>query len=140
MNPPAGSPAPAPPHHHHKRQPHPADAEFLRAQIGQANVPPGPPADSYRIVGYADGLIGKAKPDCDVLLPRYGSGLKFPDKNNPRPDDVLWGGGVRAGLKWDGTFYRDLSRYSHSGSLFWCAYLKPGSGPGNKNGFWFNFV
>jgi len=52
---------------------------------------------------------------------------------------VLWGGGVRAGLKWDGTFYRDLSRYSAGGSLFWSVYLKPGSGPGIKNGYWFNF-
>ncbi len=74
-----------------------------------------------------------------MLRPHYDSGLKFPDKNNPLPTDVLWGGGVRAGVKWDGTFYRDLSRYSTSGSLFWSAYLKPGSGPGIKNGYWFNF-
>jgi len=46
---------------------------------------------------------------------------------------------VRAGLTWDGTFYRDLSRYAASGELFWCAYAKPGSGPGEKNGYWFNF-
>jgi len=42
-------------------------------------------------------------------------------------------------LEWDGTFYRDLARYGQSGALFWSAYLKPGSGPGNKNGYWFNF-
>ena len=65
--------------------------------------------------------------------------MKFPDKNNPQPTDVLWGGGVRAGLKWDGTFYRDLLRYSAGGPLFWSAYFKPGSTPGNKNGYWFNF-
>ena len=74
-----------------------------------------------------------------MLRPHYDSGLKYPDKNNPLPTDVLWGGGVRAGLKWDGTFYRDMNRYGQSGSLFWSAYLKPGSGPGIKNGFWFNF-
>ena len=101
--------------------------------------PPGPTADSYRITGYVDGLIGAAKPECDLLLPHYDSGLKYPDKNNPQPTDVLWGGGVRAGLEWDGTFYRDLARYGQSGALFWSSYLKPGSGPGIKNGYWFNF-
>jgi len=105
-----------------------------------APVPPvGPTADVYRIAGYVDGLIGAKRPECDVLRPHYNSGLKYPDKNNPLPTDVLWGGGVRAGLRWDGTFYRDLSRYGQSGTLFWCSYLKPGSGPGNKNGYWFNF-
>ena len=65
--------------------------------------------------------------------------MKWPDKNNPLPTDPLWGGGVRAGLKWDGTFYRDATRYPAGGSLFWSAYLKPGTGPGIKNGYWFNF-
>ena len=27
----------------------------------------------------------------------------------------------------------------HADSLYWCAYLKPGTGPGIKNGYWFNF-
>jgi hypothetical protein len=45
---------------------------------------------------------------------------------------------VRAG-RWDGTFYRDLARFANSGSLFWNAYLKPGSAAGIKNGFWLNF-
>jgi len=52
---------------------------------------------------------------------------------------VLYGGGVGGGVKWDGRFYRDLLRYSQSGSLFWSAYFKPGSSPGIKNGFWINF-
>ena len=107
--------------------------------LDESAPPPGPTADSYRITGYVDGLIGAAKPECDLLLPHYDSGLKYPDKNNPQPTDVLWGGGVRAGLEWDGTFYRDLARYGQSGALFWSSYLKPGSGPGNKNGYWFNF-
>ncbi len=46
---------------------------------------------------------------------------------------------MRAGVTWDGTFYRDLNRYAGSGPLFWSAYLKPGSAPGLKNGYWFNF-
>ena len=32
-----------------------------------------------------------------------------------------------------------MSRYAGSGQLFWSAYLKPGTGPGIKNGFWINF-
>ena len=74
-----------------------------------------------------------------MLLPHYDSGIKFADDNNPQPDDPLWGPGVAGGVPWDGAFYRDLSRYSQSGPLFWCAYLKPGTGPGIKNGFWINF-
>ena len=101
--------------------------------------PPGPTVDAYRIAGYVDGLVGGKEPECNILLPHYDSGLKWPDSGNPQPDDPLWGGGVRAGLKWDGTFYRDLARYSQSGSLFWCAYLKPGTGPGIGNGYWLNF-
>ena len=65
--------------------------------------------------------------------------MKWPDKNNPRPTDPLWGGGVRAGLKWDGTFYRDVTRYPAGGQFFWSAYFKTGSAPGIKNGYWFNF-
>jgi len=95
--------------------------------------------DAYRIVGYQDGLIGGKRPECDLLLPHYDSGLKWADANNPQPDDPLWDGGVRAGLRWDGTFYRDLSRYAARGEFFWSVYLKPGSGPGMQNGFWFNF-
>jgi len=78
-------------------------------------------------------------PDNDAIAAHWDSGLKWPDPNNPLPTDLLWGGGVRAGLRWDGSFYRDLSRYDASGTLFWSVYLKPGSGPGDKNGFWFNF-
>ena len=93
----------------------------------------------YRIAGYADGLIGTKNPECLPMMARYDSGLKWPDPNNPLPTDLLWGGGVRAGVTWDETFYRDLSRYNQRGSLFWSPYLKPGSGPGLKNGYWFNF-
>jgi len=101
--------------------------------------PPGPTADVYRIAGYTDGLIGAKRPECDILRPRFDSGIRFADKNNPKPDDVRYGGGVGGGVTWDGTFYRDLTRYAGSGSLFWSAYLKPGTGPGIKNGFWLNF-
>ena len=103
-------------------------------------VPPaGPTVDVYRLVGYQDGLVGAAKPGCDILKPHYDSGLKWPDPNNPKPDDPLWGAGIAGGVKWDGTFYRDMSRYGTSGPLFWNAYLKPGTGPGMKNGYWLNF-
>ena len=102
-------------------------------------VAPAPTADAYRIANYSDGLVGAAKPGCDLLLPHFDSGLRFADPNNPLPDDPLWGGGVRAGVTWDGTFYRDLARYAAGGQLFWCAYLKPGSAPGIKNGYWLNF-
>ena len=103
-------------------------------------VPPaGPTVDAYRLVGYVHGLVGAAKPGCDILKPHYDSGLKWPDPNNRKPDDPLWGAGVSGGIKWDGTFYRDMSRYGTSGTLFWCAYLKPGTGPGMKNGYWLNF-
>jgi hypothetical protein len=126
------------PKHHHHRHPHPEDAAFLREVLTPA-PPPGPTADVYRIAGYVDGLVGAAKPECNVLLPHLDSGLKWPDKNNPLPEDPLWGGGVRAGVTWDGTFYRDLARYASSGPRFWSAYLKPGSAPGIKKGFWLNF-
>ena len=72
-------------------------------------------------------------------MPHFDSGLTWADENNPQPGDWLWDGGVDGGITWDGTFYRDMSRYGASGELFWCAYLKPGSGPGMKNGFWLNF-
>ena len=65
--------------------------------------------------------------------------MKWPDQTNPRPEDFRWGAGVRAGRKWDGTFYRDLTRYPAGGALFWSAYFQPGSGPGNQHGFWFNY-
>ena len=113
-------------------------AAALRQEFAPAN-PPDATADCYRIAGYVNGLVGAARPDCDLLLPHWDSGLKWADANNPLPDDPLWGGGVRAGVRWDGTFYRDLSRFAGSGPLFWSAYLKPGSAPGIKNGFWLNF-
>ena len=135
---PAAAPPGPPTHHHHKRRPHPADADFVRRELGESNLPTGPTAEAYRIAGYSDGLVGAKRPECDLLRPRYNSGLKWPDKNNPLPDDPLWGG-VRAGVTWDGTFFRDLTRYAGSGALFWSAYLKPGSAPGIQNGYWLNF-
>ena len=103
-------------------------------------VPPvGPTADAYRIAGYTHGLIGAAKPGCDILKLHFDSGIRFAEKNNPQPDDPLWGAGVAGGVKWDGTFYRDLTRYPAGGELFWSAYFKPGSAPGIKLGYWFNF-
>jgi len=100
---------------------------------------PGPTADAYRLAAYTDGLVGAAKPGCDVLLPHWDSGLRWADANHPQPDDPLWNGGVRAGVRWDGTFYRDAVRYPAGGQLFWSAYFKPGSAAGIKQGFWFNF-
>ena len=84
-------------------------------------------------------LIGVAKPGCDILKPHFDSGIRFADKNNPQPDDPLWGAGVAGGVKWDGTFYRDLTRYLAGAELFWSAYFKPGSAPGIKLGYWLNF-
>ena len=83
-------------------------------------------------------MVG-ASPECDLLRPHWDSGLKWPDPANPKPDDFLWGAGVAGGVKWDGTFYRDLNRYAASGELFWASYLKPGTSAGSKNGFWINF-
>ena len=115
-------------------------AEDIAAALRTEYVPsPDVTADAYRIAGYADGLVGAAKPGCDVLLPHMDSGLKWADSNNPQPDDFLWDGGVRAGVTWDGTFYRDLNRFAGGGQLFWSAYLKPGSEPGDQNGYWLNF-
>ena len=111
---------------------------LLAAEL--ASTPPaGPTADVYRLAAYADGAVGAAKPECDLLLPHWDSGLRWADANNPQPDDWLMDGGVRAGVTWDGTFYRDAARYPAGGPLFWCAYFKPGSAAGIKNGFWFNF-
>src|SRR5437867_8705218 len=101
--------------------------------------PTGPTADAYRIVGYHDGLIGATRPDCDLLLPHFDSGLTWPDENNPQPGDWRFDGGVAGGVTWDGTFWRDMSRYAAGGPLFWSAYLKPGTGPGHQNGYWLNF-
>ncbi len=50
-------------------------------------APTGPTADVYRIAGYTAGLIGAARPHFD-------SGLRWPDPNNPQPDDPPWGAGV----------------------------------------------
>ncbi|MCX6900134.1 MAG: hypothetical protein NT105_15735 [Verrucomicrobia bacterium] len=106
-------------------------------------TPPGPDpaltAAAYRITGYADGLVGAAEPECDLLLPHWDSGLKWLDENNPQPGDWCWDGGVAGGVTWDGTFHRDLTRYAASGPLFWSAYLKAGTSPGSKNGYWLNF-
>ncbi|MCG3150505.1 MAG: hypothetical protein PCFJNLEI_03991 [Verrucomicrobiae bacterium] len=113
-------------------------ARLFNARATPVILPPGPTVDAYRIAGYVDGLIG-ATPESDLLKPHFDSGLTWTDGNNPQPGDWLWGAGVRGGLPWDGTFYRDLTRYAASGALFWSAYLKPGSGPGIQNGFWFNF-
>jgi hypothetical protein len=109
---------------------------ILEAGLTPAS-PSGPTADAYRIANYSDGLVGAN--GCDALRPHFDSGLRWADKNNPKPDDPLWGRGVLGGVRWDGTFYRDLARYASSGPLFWSAYLKPGSAPGIKNGFWLNF-
>lgn len=109
---------------------------ILQDEIAEV-VPPGATAEVYRIAGYQDGLVGVT--GCDALLPHWDSGLLWPDENNPRPDDFLWDGGVAGGVPWDGTFYRDQSRYAAGGELFWSAYLKPGSAPGMQNGFWLNF-
>lgn len=129
-------------HHHrkHKQEEHPRrdEAAFLERFGGGAVLPPGPFAESYRIAGYVNGLVG-ATPASDVLRPHYDSGLLWPDANNPQPGDWLWGAGVAGGVTWDGSFHRDLSRYSGSGPLFWASYLKAGSAAGMKNGFWFNF-
>jgi len=110
----------------------------LRATLAPAPSPAAT-AEVYRIASYTDGLVGAAKPGCDVLLPHWDSGLKWPDANHLKPDDFLWDGGVYGGVTWDGTFYRDLTRYASSGPLFWSAYLKPGSAPGIKKGYWLNF-
>jgi hypothetical protein len=118
-----------------------ADQTLHRIVLAGKFAPPpsGPTGVVYRIANYSDGLVGAASPGCDLLLPHFDSGLRWADASNPLPDDPLWDGGVGGGVTWDGTFYRDLSRYAGSGSLFWCAYLKPGSAPGSKNGFWLNF-
>lgn len=101
-----------------------------------AGLPSGPMADAYRIAGFADGLVGVN--GCDGLLPRFDSGLRWADADNPQPDDPLWDGGVAGGVPWDGAFYRDTARYAAGGEFFWSAYLKPGSAAGMKNGFWLN--
>ena len=84
-------------------------------------------------------MIGYKKPECSLIAPRFDTGIKFADPNNPNPENVLFGGGVRAGVRWDGTFYRDQVRYPAGGDRFWCSYFKPGSAPGIKNGYWINF-
>ena len=112
---------------------------MLLAQELAPAPPSGPTAEVYRLAAYADGAVGAAKPECDQLLPHWDSGLKWADANNPQPDDWRMDGGVRAGVTWDGTFYRDAARYPAGGNLFWCAYFKPGSAAGNQNGYWFNF-
>ena len=114
-------------------------AAALRATYAPAPQPPGPTADAYRLAGYTDGLLGATQPACDSLLPHYDSGLKWADSSVPQPDAPLWGGGVSGGVTWDGTFWRDLARYSAGGPLFWSAYFKPGTAPGMKQGYWLNF-
>ena len=109
----------------------------LRNEYAPTN-PTGPTADTYRIANYTAGLVG-ASQECKILKPHWDSGLKWPDPNNRQPGDWRWDGGVSGGIPWDGTFHRDLSRYATSGDLFWSSYLKPGTGPGMKNGYWINF-
>jgi hypothetical protein len=89
-------------------------------------------------------MVGGAYPQCDVLRPKWDSGLKWADKNNPQPGDWRWGAGVGGGVTWDGTFFRDLIRYPGAPGtarpdLFWCSYLKPGTVAGMQGGFWINF-
>ena len=76
--------------------------ETLQRMILEAELPPAPPssptADAYRIAGYADGLVGAARPGCDLLLPHFDSGLRWADANNIKPDDPLWDGGVAGGV------------------------------------------
>ena len=127
------------PHHHKHRNPRSAEADELRQRWAHPVLSDGPTAETYRIAGYHDGLIGATRPDCDLLLPQFDSGLTWPDENNPQPDDPLWDGGVAGGITWDGTFWRDLGRYAARGPLFWSAYLKPGTAPGSGNGYWLNF-
>ena len=127
---------------HKKQRLRPVDAYRLRDDLDAdtAPIPTGPTAAVYRIAGYQQNLIGdSAKPACLVIAAKWGSGLKWPDPNNPQPTDLLWGGGVTAGLWWDGTVYRDLARYPAGGPLHWCSYFKPGTGPGPQNGYWINF-
>ncbi|MEI6197318.1 MAG: hypothetical protein WCS42_23635 [Verrucomicrobiota bacterium] len=100
-------------------------------------APAGPTAEIYRIENYADGLVGAN--GCTSLLPTFDSGLRWGDANNPQPDIARWDGGVAGGVDWDGAFYRDLNRYANSGTLFWSAYLKPGSAAGMQGGYWLNF-
>ena len=113
-------------------------AEALRNEYVHHVVPPGPMAESYRIAGYADGLVG-ASEACRVLKPHFDSGLRWPDPNNRQPGDWRWDRGVSGGIEWDGVFHRDVARYPAGGELFWCSYFKAGTGPGMKNGFWINF-
>lgn len=125
----------------HKQKKHPrTDAGAFLAQFGSGGtvLPPGPFAESYRIAGYTDGLVG-ASPECDVLRPHWDSGLTWGSAADPQPGDWRWGAGVAGGVDWEGTFHRDLARYSASGPLFWCSYLKPGTVAGMQGGFWFNF-
>jgi hypothetical protein len=117
-----------------------ADQFLHRRLLAQELAPPspsGPTADVYRIANYADGLVGVN--GCEALRPRFDSGLRWADANNLQPGDPCWGRGVAGGVTWDGAFYRDLARYAGGGELFWSAYLKPGSAPGMKQGFWLNF-
>ncbi len=128
-------------HHHHKQEEHPRrDEAGFHDHFGSGAPlpPPGPFAESYRIAGYQDGLVA-ATPECELLLPEFDSGLEFGDEDNDQPGDWLMDGGVLGGVTWDGTFYRDLARYSGSGPLFWASYLKGGTEAGMKKGFWFNF-
>lgn len=113
--------------------------DMLARVIADANTPPpGPFAETYRIASYADNLVG-ASPECNVLRPKFDSGLKWPDKNNPKPEDFCWDRGVSGGIRWDGTFHRDAARYPAGGQLFWSSYFRPGSEPGIKKGYWINF-
>ena len=125
--------------HHHKKGHHDREDDAFRLMALEPHAAPLPPptGDTYKIAAYADGLVG-ASPDCDVLRPKYDSGIKYAG-SEPNPEAPCWGRGISGGIRWDGTFHRDLSRYSGSGDLFWSSYLKPGSAPGMKAGYWINF-
>lgn len=116
-----------------------ADQTLQRMVLERGLTPSGPDpshcAACYRIADYTDGRVG-ATPECNVLKPKFDSGLKF---DTPGPGRPRWGPGVGGGVAWDGSFYRDVVRYPAGGGLFWSAYLKPGSAPGEKQGYWLNF-
>jgi len=115
-----------------------ADQTLHRLLLAQemSPAPAAVTAEVYRIENYTDGLVGVN--GCDALLPHFDSGLTWGGAV-AQPDDACWDGGVAGGGTWDGAFYRDLNRYANSGSLFWSAYLKPGSAAGMQGGYWLNF-
>ena len=53
-------------------------AAALRNAYAPGPAPTGPTADAYQLAGYSDGLIGAARPDCDVLRPRDIAAREIP--------------------------------------------------------------